>query len=1697
MVEKISDLISMNSQAALIPGVQLEWYGNSLKEAENERLVSSYIFSSGAATQNAASAITIFDRIRQSLTQPDTHNVFTVIAHYGHGKSHFALVLANYFGRRLGDPALEKLLDQLEACTDKNTAFHFRQFKKNAEKPQLVVRLSGDSIGNLRQAFLSALRRALDEHEETRNYALKAVSVRAAEWLRSLTPEQRERATEWLSKEHHTDFVAFVETLEKFDLTKVEVARKLSRVLLNVEANFGADVDLREIINQVMTDLCTKPDAPFHRMVILFDEMGRYAEKWCHNRMAAGDSAPQQLTNACDNWKGKLSLIAFLQRPMDSFVRDFGAAGDFRQWAERFPDETSFKLDSSLEKVIGGLLAKRPDWDKFARDFMPKIEEASKAAWRMLPTYQQRQQQWTEQSFNSIVGVGAFPLHPLTTGLLCNLTFAQGSRTIIGFVDSAFQVVKDEGAASSGKPNWVWPTRLVDEFAANLADETSFGHYEHAVKTGLGANSPEHLYQVLKALFLYEIGGVKKYSGQRHATVLAALCGLPESQVQAALDQLDKEYSIIRYAQASGEYKFCDVGMSRADIRQQLQRAVADKVVGSLADKISKLDLLAQFSFPESKATGFKNEYGLEGDEWQLAPVMVDAAKLSLEGIRQVIKDQANPAEARGLLVYTVSGDDAELDLARNRATSVLNDLRNGPQPFPVVIAVPQTPAAKLGHELLMRDELSGWGIAKIEQYGQSYHEAVKDSDRRIEEELSEHLNSGGIRYYVPSAVEQRLNSHQSLQLDPIASQLFEEAFPHRVPAKFHVMKLSSTGGNSAVAAVARQLLTNDVALSTLKTVEQNLVKAVLHEGPDKWGVLTLRNTVKEPSHDGVRKAWDYLDQAIPEDRRVSFGQLSAALRAMPYGFDDFTLTLLYASWIGKHKNELRFFGTVSAGNNLAQPLALSDLQNQMDKAKTFIKWLDERNVHVQHAGRGSRREAGRLPDKLRAVTEYEDAVAQIATAVQVAASLSPDDELTTPIQEQINKLKEEMAKVDKHLKDIQKFCHAAETSERKGRIDDLLTLEKGFPPKPDTPLQYDQGFITDAKKLFEGLIEKLVSRKTTQRLERIEGRDALMRDLESLRNALHKSGREKLERDCLEAIERIGKEYDALKAGQEEAAIVGQVESMRFGDAGLASCREMAVHVQQVLDEKLSSASDKARQKVLRVQQQISRRIVESEEWIALLPGRISSAAGVAQLQHLRDEIIKRIAVFADTPEAESLLACQEQVEAKIAELAEAEQQQAVRQERINTYFSIVKERADRVIQARAFHDAVRELANLQTLPPLPDGISLTDAEDRQAQDHFDKSRKTVAALFDELKTGKQLHKASDFEQREKQFELALAELDSAPDLPSEWRGILNDLLEAVRREYEDWQEAKRKEEDARRLAQEQERRQAQNRKLVKSALQQANSAQSLREIQNAMSSLSAARAGLEPPCEEHVGQVEDALAALSERDETVRGWINRVLPESLSLAWAVGEIQALRQKIVTYESLCAGDEILSSALSQARLMLDERHTLLDDLAAIERDATSIDRCQEKLIQVERLKLRYSHSDEKIVETSLRLCEKLNRLRIEQRREAESWLAQFRAALERDIPSKEAGELIRKLNNRLAGLEEQDEPFLASVRERLTLILDCDVVARIIEDFKRLQTSEQKAECLMQMIELCKADGMPDVVMNRLMQFLEMRAVV
>ena len=1387
MVEKISSLISVNTQATLTRGVHLSCYGDADPDRirENERLASGYIFSSGAASGNLRSAVDIFERVRDALNTSGTHNVFSIIAQYGHGKSHFALVLANYFGRPPDDPVLIKIVAQIEACTNSNTAYLFSAFKKEAQKPQLVVRLSGQDVRNLRQGFMQALRRALDENAQSRDYQIGAVSLSAAKWLRSLSGEKRQQAEKILGEDYQADLSALISDLEAFDSTKELVTRDLSVRLNGVAADFGADLNLREVINKVIADLCVGADSPYHKMVILFDELGMYAERWCYNRMEAGDLAPQQILEACDSNKGRMCMVAFIQREMPEIARGYDLVRDeFRKWSERFPPETTLRLESSLEQVIKGLLTKkRPEWETFARDQMPRLDRATTAAWQILPSYQANQDRWTQSNFTSIVGVGSFPLHPITTGLLCNLKFTQGARTIIEVVTSAVQDKGEQPALlATGDLNFVLPIFLVDEFAVNFeGQENRYDAYKHA-QGKLGANVSDSLYQVLKALFLFEVGRLKRYDSQPHAQVLAQLCGLREEETLAALKELAEEHDVIRFSQARREYEFTGLGASRSEIRQQLIAKTAGQHIANLATKLDSLNLLSTVQLPDTEAVKFKSDHGiLSGREWHLAARLMNAASLSADAVRKVYEAVRVQGDARGVVIYVVSSDSSELEVAQERATITLDELRVGENYLPVVLAIPSVPI-NVDQELLIHDALKGFSSPQQSYYGESYNEAVKDSERRLNDAFTAYFRYEGMRYSVARSVSATFRGNDSHHLDQISSRLFAQAFPFRVPATSQLMNVNSAPGNSKVADVARYLLKNDGDFGILDTPAKNLA-ASLHEGQDKWGVLTARNRLQEPKDTQVARSWKELDGAVLEDRLIQFALLNERLRGMPFGHDDYTLTLLYAAWVGFNKTELSFLGALEGRNAPSQPLSISEFQDKIKKAKEFIRWLSDGNVQIQRPGKLHKRKAGDYLKQLETVTEYEKAVKLVDKFDEIVALLT-DDDLKEKVLAKTRQMGAEIRLIHEHNKRLKDLGVLIEKTHV---VKELLAIQDGLPAPPETLLIYDENPHIATKKSLNARIESEVAKQTQQPLKTREQYEGVKDKLRDMKDALRRSGRQDLEQLCASALERIDAEYEGLKTKEREVAVIGDVERFSANEAGLAANQKQELLIEELLNTKLEAASENTRTRVERNLQQVKRRISALEQWIVNLPQDVEDATELTTVRRLRDEVIKRERDYVDTPKRETLNAQRELLEQKERALLEEATERATRHARVQAYMSAVENHARRAEEAKTFEAAIQNVSEIRSGSPPEDAI-LSDEEQLQVNEAIGRGVARASVLIRDLLRAPNFPKEQEFLSQQFKLEQAIKAVAGFADAPGDWQSSLNEALRVLTHALDQW---------------------------------------------------------------------------------------------------------------------------------------------------------------------------------------------------------------------------------------------------------------------------------------------------------------------
>ncbi|MGI9064877.1 MAG: hypothetical protein ACR2HX_00505 [Pyrinomonadaceae bacterium] len=1694
-MEKIRNLVSVNHQAALIRGVQLDWYGNPRYSDENAELVSGYIFSSGSAARDSLTAISIFERVRDTLSRIETHNVFTIVAQYGHGKSHLALVLANYFGRTADDPLVEKMLKQIEASTDHQTAYPFKSFKSEAGKPQLVVRLSGHEFTNLRQGFMKALRRALDENDLSRGYEINAVSLSAARWLHSLEGEKRLEADQMLSKRYATDLNALTQSLEEFDSSKESIARDLSLKLNGVAADFGADLNLKEVIDSVITDLCLAGDAPYQKMIVLFDELGIYAEKWCHDRMAAGDLAPQQLLEACDGHKGQMCLVAFIQRELLETVKGYAAQDDFRKWAERFPPETRFRLESSLEQVIRGLLTKNPqEWGRFARDHMPRLEQESHAAWNILPTYQKNPQQWNVSKFTSVVGTGAFPLHPITTGLICNLTFTQGARTIIEVVNTVVEEKRDEDALlPGGRLNFVLPTFLVDEFAVNFkSQESRYNLYLNA-RGKLGANSPEKLYEVLKAIFIFEVGTLKRFENQTHADVLAQLCGYPVSDIAEALRELEQEYSVVRFVQARREYEFSGIGVSRSDVREFVRKQVAGQKIASLAAKMESLKLLDDVALPDTEAVKFKTDHGVGGKEWHLTPSLIDASKVESEHVKRIAEKSKIDGDARGTVIYVVSNDRAELEEAKETAESVLDGLQAiGNYHYPVVIAVPSSPAAEFEQELLIHDALRNVSQPQREFFGDAYKDAVSDCNRRLNDFIVAYFRYEGITYYVASAVRKTFRGVDADHLDQIASRVFEQAFPHRVPSMSDLMRLNSTPGNSAVAEVARYLLKNDGDMGGLNTAAKNLAAAVLQEGVDKWGVLNVRNRLQEPTDSRVVLSWRELDGMISEDRPTDFKALNAHLQSVPFGHDDYTLTLLYSAWIGFNKNELRFFGSLGGRNDPLRMLSLSEFQGRVTRAKDFIKWLNEGRAQIQRPGKLSKKKAEKYLQDLENVSDYTQATTLLGRVEEIVTVLPEGDVTRTSIIAQAQKLNAERKKIKDFEQEVLQYRKLVEGNTT---VRNLLLIQRAYPEKPDTYLVFDDSFYVDGANLINGRLEEEVAKQTQQSLGRIEQYEAVKNGFREMRDALKQNGRQDLEQLTIEALIRVEEEYKGLVARGTEASIIAEIESLNITDATLAACRKQADRIEELLGSKLAAGSESARERVNRNLQQTNKRIGALVQWLVSLAGRTEEASDLVKVERLRDEIFRHERDYTQTPELLQLNSIKEKVEQKQNAFKEQAAAEALRQARVAEYLRIVQDRADRVVRMQSFDVAVLAANELHEVSIAPDDLALSKAQQETLDGSLRRANERIEVLYREVLQPRSPQNEQSYLAYDALLERAITAVDGFQMAPAEWGQTLMEARQRIETELTEWHVEQTRLAEENQRAESEKQRRANNRRLVDDALRQIKQAGSLRELQNAISTITDARARLIAPAEGELDKLNREEEGLQNAAAKLRWWVSEILPEELSKVATVKEVQTLRQKVVTHESLCSDEASLAESLRQARATLDGRAELFTRLNNLERQTPTLMHGEEMLRQFASLRTGYPEMIGRIQASEQSFRTRLEVLRQTERRRIEEWLKQFRVVESgQKVTAKQANDLLRSLERPPSNLEPPDEEFLTLVHEKLEAIRSLDIANRIFDDFTKLQTVEQRAECLLRLVENLKAEGLPSEYLDRLTSILELR---
>ena len=949
----LNQLVKINETGLVANAVSFELMDDPDK---NLRLCQGFVFNYDSDPKKLKfSTVGVLDALRRSFHSQNEPNVHLMVQDYGKGKSHFALAVANFFKKPFDSPEVQGILQQVEyATSNPNPILEGLTLYKQRSR-HLVICLSGDKPIDLKKHFLQTLKKALESEGITDSIA-QQICQQPLQYLENLDTKQRKTAEAFLERQGNPegDLNMLMQLLREDNYQVIPRVKAICRELTGVTPDFEADIDVEAILTDLVTRLCTGANPHFQGILILFDELYNYLQLWANDPVRAGSTTLQNITNICEKFKGRVALISFTQR-LPGRVIPSKNIEDYQRLVSRLELlPSTYEPAASLELVLNGLLSqqdKTAAWQKFFSKWRDTLNAVNTDIYQNRTANYYQSRNWLPQKFRDYITLGCFPLHPLTSYLLCNLDFTQG-RTAIQFVqEDVKRFIQEQPVEKNSNINLIHPVALVNAFEDNFStsDYSSYSAYKHAYDSIVASAEPEEL-TVLKSLFLFYASAstsrLTKSDQERHEEIISLLSGMPRTAVKAVLDKLCKVREVIYHNPADNTYRFYTGGFGIQDLRKRIEEEVANKIPSIERVREYCQSNIEQYCGGDTVSpTQFIEDNRLISSDWSFNCKVYTATNF-----RKTLTSNQTLKDELGIVAYVIGETSEELAALRSDITQLLasssHDLTSIKRRMAVAIA--SQPAADIARLLLM---LKTAQSKSVQEFGAALTQLQQQLQQQIETKTKELFKSCIYHCHISEKVPVRERSNPSR----VVSEILKDLYPFVPPVeKIDKMALKSAVGSEVIGYTSKRLLEDDLRpqafpkQSYTTTVDLVFVKS--------WKLLKKSShnySIQEPQHPNVKAAWDKISQMTAlgnqSEKTVEIAEIWKVLSQPPYGYNEYTFTILFAGWLAYNSSELLLKGSFGIPQKkseqlprLKEPIKNWAATNVFDKPKDFVRvWIE------------------------------------------------------------------------------------------------------------------------------------------------------------------------------------------------------------------------------------------------------------------------------------------------------------------------------------------------------------------------------------------------------------------------------------------------------------------------------------------------------------------------------------------------------------------------------------------------------------------------------------------------------------------------------------------------------------------------------------------------------------------------------------
>jgi len=816
------------------------------------------------------------------------------IAGYGTGKSHLALSLATL----LNNPSKEDaklVLSNLDSA-DPEIGQEIHSVISKHDQPYLIVALNG-----MRNFDLTAevTRQIIQQFKE------RKINIEPLEELRPRFKQARNLillSSENIVKdlldtcaESKVDLV--LESLEKQDENTYSKVQKFFESRGMPISALGGE-SIRDVIDLVSREFCGE-GKPFQRLIIFFDEFGRYTEFATVRSSIAGSGVLQDLFEGIQAHSESACFIGFIQFELNAYIQRIAPEykNDILRYVTRYQSAGKAYLSINLETLIANLLEKQ-DSDKLDSWFSNeqshrKSQDIANNIHSWFPQSLNHRLWNDPDQFHTVIRKGCWPLSPYSTWFLFYLAAAgkhlqeRSALTLLGNVFERFKntEISDKGTWSLA-PVDLWSEELQQELISSeeIGQQGSITHAFASVQARHGTQISNNLIKILQSVVLASKMGLKVENLEESVNALSELSGLTLRLVQDGITQLQNEYNVLEWDERFKQFDILSDAVPRTQFLSWLKRCIASNF-----DEEGKANLFAsnasiwcdlltdlECDFAENKSITTK-EWKYQGVTSNLENLPINL-KLSIERWKNAISVD----EPRGTVIYCYLNQnidpDAEFSKIKSLLKKAIRDSKNINIPILIIL-------------LYDEDGTLGQSLAEIK----ILEDLISEEDKnrfgnlvKIHKEKTIQIIRGQVdnmikqRKYITSLDE----DYKSERLGRIGTELFSQIYNKPIPFPFD--GFSTARGNAAdccrdltVELLSGKLDWDAVVAKPIKT--KNRAVTVLK---GSWGIFSRSGEIaRKPTHPVIREITEKWDEVIKSGKsRFTIGEALLQLCLPPYG---------------------------------------------------------------------------------------------------------------------------------------------------------------------------------------------------------------------------------------------------------------------------------------------------------------------------------------------------------------------------------------------------------------------------------------------------------------------------------------------------------------------------------------------------------------------------------------------------------------------------------------------------------------------------------------------------------------------------------------------------------------------------------------------------------------------------------------------